>query len=98
MSENYYPRHGEQSPSDEDIRIARLEDNLATCRMERVKLLAEMMDMKSRLEALQETNAATMRAIAEGQREACAERMRLAVDVNAEHLCRATPLVTEGDK
>lgn len=36
--------------------------------------------------------------VAERQREACAERMRLAVDVNAEHLCRATPLVTEGEK
>lgn len=34
-------------------------------------------------------------AVAERQREACAERMRLTVDINAEHLCRATPLVTD---
>lgn len=41
---------------------------------------------------------AALRTVAERQREACAERMRLAVDVDAEHLCRATPLVTEGHK
>lgn len=47
---------------------------------------------------LREEYGTALRETAERQREACAERMRLAVDVNAEHLCRATPLVTEVDK
>lgn len=36
-------------------------------------------------------------SLLEAQREACAARMRRAVNANAEHLCRATPLVTDED-
>ena len=93
----------------EALRVALAERDQARAEVERLltaprtfvteavydEALAEAEDLRSRLGALQETTAATMRVIAEAQREACAERMRLAVDVNAEHLCRATPLVTD---
>lgn len=63
--------------------------------------LAERDDLRSRLEALQETNAATMRVIAEAQREACAAALEghdghygLHGSV-ARKMVRGTPLVTE---
>lgn len=67
--------------------------------------LVEAEDLRSRLAALQETNAATMRVIAEAQREACAatverEGHTLGMDKRLLRkfgiLVRATPLVTEG--
>lgn len=67
---------------------------------------AEAEDLRSRLAALQETNAATMRVIAEAQREACAKAVLMqwgAPEVGVpftdrEALAagvRTTPLVTE---
>ena len=72
--------------------------------------LTEAEDLRSRLAALQETNAATMRVIAEGQREACAGAAFIAMSLHPEPSPRsqfreavvdaveAAPLVTEGDK
>lgn len=63
--------------------------------------IAERDDLRSRLAALQETNAATMRVVAEGQREACAEafkpRNTALAYYQAADIVLATPLVTEGE-
>lgn len=68
----------------------------ARAEVERLRL--DNADLLARLDAAAFAVQHGIREVAERQREACAERMRLAVDVNAEHLCRATPLVTEVDK
>lgn len=72
--------------------------------------LAERDDLRSRLAALQETNASTMRVIAEAQREACAGAAFTAISLHPEPSPRsafreavvdaveAAPLVTDEEK